>query len=245
MEWLAEAPAFRASDVVLTNTRGAHARTIAEHAFGLLLSLTRCLPELRAAQADHAWRKPSRPVGLSGLTYGVVGLGNIGTAIARRAHGFEMRVIAVDANEVPRPEFVERCDSLEGLPALLREADVVAVATPLTAETRGLLGAPELALLRPGGLPARRLPGGHRGRGGPGGGPARGGPGGGRAGRGRDGAPPAGEPPVGRPQPAPDPPLLGGLAPDAGGGVGHPGPEHGALRAGEPLENLVDKRRGY
>ena len=150
VEWLAEAPAFRASDVVLTNTRGAHARTIAEHAFGLLLSLTRCLPELRAAQAEHAWRKPSRPVGLSGLTFGVVGLGNIGTAIARRAHGFEMRVIAVDANEVPRPAFVERCDRLEGLPALLREADVVAVATPLTAETQGLLGAPELALMRPG-----------------------------------------------------------------------------------------------
>ena len=149
VEWLAEAPEFAASDVVLTNTRGAHAVTIAEHAFGLLLSLTRCLPELHAAQRDRVWRKPSRPVGLSGLTFGVIGLGNIGRAIAKRAAAFDMRVIAVDANDVPAPPGVERVAGLDQLDALLREADVVAVSVPHTPETRNLLNAERLALLKP------------------------------------------------------------------------------------------------
>ena len=149
VEWLAEAPEFAASEVVLTNTRGAHAATIAEHAFGLLLSLTRCLPELREAQVAHGWRKPSRPVGLSGLTFGVIGLGNIGRAIAQRAAGFDMRVIAVDANDVPVPAGVARVDRLDGLEALLRESDVVAVSVPHTPETRGLLNGDRLARLKP------------------------------------------------------------------------------------------------
>ncbi len=149
VEWLADAPEFAASDVTLTNTRGAHAGTIAEHAFGLLLSLTRCLPELRQAQESHRWHKPSHPVGLSGLTYGVIGLGNIGRALAKRASGFEMRVVAVDANDVPKPDHVARLARLDALDTLLREADVVAVATPLTPETRGMLGAAQLEQMKP------------------------------------------------------------------------------------------------
>ncbi len=148
VEWLADAPEFAASDVTLTNTRGAHAGTIAEHAFGLLLSLTRCLPELREAQQAHQWKRPSRPVGLSGLTFGVIGLGNIGRALAQRAAAFDMRVVAVDANDVPKPDYVARLACLDDLETLLREGDVVAVAAPLTPETRGMLGAAQLGQLK-------------------------------------------------------------------------------------------------
>ena len=150
VEWLSDAPEFAASDVVLTNTRGAHAATIAEHAFGLLFSLTRCLPELQEAQRAHAWRKPSHPVGLSGLTFGVIGLGNIGRALAQRAAAFDMHVLAVDANDVPSPPGVERVARLEELDALLSESDIVAVSVPHTPETRGLLSAARLARFKPG-----------------------------------------------------------------------------------------------
>jgi phosphoglycerate dehydrogenase-like enzyme len=80
---------------------------------------------------------------------GIIGLGNIGRAIAKLAHAFEMNVIAVDAHEVPRPDYVSELGLLDGMDGLLRRSDVVVVATPITAETRGMLGAEQLALLKP------------------------------------------------------------------------------------------------
>jgi phosphoglycerate dehydrogenase-like enzyme len=151
VEWIWNVPELaERDDITLCNTRGAHAQTIAEHAFGLLLSMTRCLPELLSAQKEHAWKKPSRPVGLSGMTLGVIGLGRIGSAVAQRGHGFDMRVIGVDTNDVPRASYFERFWRLDQLSALLAEADVVVVATPLTPETRGMIGATQLAQMKAG-----------------------------------------------------------------------------------------------
>ena len=152
VEWLRNAPALADTDIVVTNARGAHAATIAEHAFGMLVFLTRRFDALYRAQRERVWLQPAPTgtVGLSGLTMGVIGLGHIGRAIAVRAHGFAMKVIAVDAHELPKPDYVAELRLLDGLPDLLRRADVVAVATPITERTRGMLGPRELALLKPG-----------------------------------------------------------------------------------------------
>jgi phosphoglycerate dehydrogenase-like enzyme len=152
VEWLRNAPALADTDIVVTNARGAHAATIAEHAFGMLVFLTRRFDALYRAQQERVWLQPAPTgtVGLSGLTMGVIGLGHIGRAIAVRAHGFAMKVIAVDAHELPKPDYVAELRLLDGLPDLLRRADVVAVATPITERTRGMLGPRELALLKPG-----------------------------------------------------------------------------------------------
>ena len=149
VEWIP--PELAATDIVVTNTRGAHAATIAEHAFGMLIALARRFDDLRQAQRDKVWlRPPPQPtVGLAGMTMGVIGLGNIGRAIAVRAHAFEMPVIAVDAHPVERPDYVVELGLLDGLDDLLRRADVVAVATPITDATRGMLSAERLALLKP------------------------------------------------------------------------------------------------
>ncbi|MDE0446194.1 MAG: D-2-hydroxyacid dehydrogenase [Spirochaetaceae bacterium] len=149
VEWIP--PELAATDIVVTNTRGAHAATIAEHAFGMLIALARRFDDLRQAQRDKVWLRPApQPtVGLAGLTMGVIGLGNIGRAIAVRAHAFEMPVIAVDAHPVARPDHVAELGLLDGLDDLLRRADVVAVATPITDATRGMLSAERLALLKP------------------------------------------------------------------------------------------------
>jgi phosphoglycerate dehydrogenase-like enzyme len=151
VEWTAGVPELIESDVVLTNTRGAHAATIADHAFAMLLTFTRGLRQLEVSQNQHTWTRPTgiRFIGLSGLTLGVIGLGNIGRAMAKRGFGFDMRVIAVDANDVPKPEYVEDLWRLDRLPELLRESDAVMVATPITAETRGMLGPDQLALMKP------------------------------------------------------------------------------------------------
>jgi phosphoglycerate dehydrogenase-like enzyme len=151
VEWMKRVPELAETDVIVTNTRGAHAATIAEHAMGMLIFLARGFSSLYEAQKQHVWQRPlEKPgVGLLGLTMGIIGLGNIGRAIAQRAHAFDMKLIAVDAHDVPRPDYIADFRLLDGLPELLRRSDVVAVATPITDETRGMLGPDQLALLQP------------------------------------------------------------------------------------------------
>lgn len=151
IDFLQHVPDLVESEVVLTNARGAHGATVAEHAFALLLALTRRLPRFAEARARHAWlpRGESRGVGLAGKTMGIVGFGTIGRAIARRARAFEMRVLGVDVQAVSPGEDAEDVWGLDRLPDLLRQTEVLAIAAPFTPETRGLIGAPEIGLLRP------------------------------------------------------------------------------------------------
>lgn len=150
VEWMRHAPSLLDSDVEVTNTRGAHATTIAEHTFGMLVFLARRFDETYEAQKRHEWiRGSSTPrTGLVGLTMGIIGLGQIGRAIAKRAHAFEMNVIAVDVNEVPKPDYVSEVRRLDALPDLMQRSDVVVIAIPITAETRGMIGPDLLKLMK-------------------------------------------------------------------------------------------------
>lgn len=131
--------------ITLTNSRGLHSPGVAEMALALLLALAKDVPSLVAAQREHRWA-PSPKRGLQGSTLVVIGLGSIGTAIARAAGGLGMHVIGVrrtarpsrDAHEVAR---------MADLPAVLPRAEYLAICCPDTPETRGLLGRRELALL--------------------------------------------------------------------------------------------------
>ena len=146
-------PALRDSErIILTNYRGVHGPAIAEHAFALLLALTRDLEQRIGDARAGRWQRDHElePVVLEGRTLLVVGLGGIGSAIARRGHGFGMRVLAVRRSGEPAPEYVTRVGGPRELLALLPEADVVAIALPLTAETEGLFGAAALAAMKPG-----------------------------------------------------------------------------------------------
>ena len=151
VEKLARIAELAESDVIVTNTRGAHAATIAEHTFGLLISLTRNLRQTFQAQQNHEWgiQFDNPMVGLTGLTLGMIGLGNIGRAIAKRGHAFDMNVIAIDAHEVLKPDFVTELRLSDGLDDVLRRSDVVAVTTPHTPKTSGLLGEHQLGLMEP------------------------------------------------------------------------------------------------
>lgn len=152
IETLAAIPELVESDVTVTNTRGGHAPCIAEHTFALLLSLTRRLPDLYRDQQAHVWKRTGFASGmreLTGATMVVVGLGNIGRAIAKRAVAFEMRVLGVDVYPGQVPDGVEAVWGLDRLDEALQGADVVAVAAPLTPETRGLLDARRVGLLKP------------------------------------------------------------------------------------------------
>ena len=151
VEWMRNVPELAKREITVCNTRGAHAKTIAEHTMGMLVFLTRQFGPLYKAQQRHEWGVPpgTRLVGLVGLKMGIVGLGNIGRQIAKRAAAFEMEVSAVDVNSMEKPDYVADLKLMDGMAALLQESDVVVVTVPITAETRGMIGPDELALLNP------------------------------------------------------------------------------------------------
>lgn len=135
--------------VVVVNAPAGNTIAVAEHTLGLLLALARSIPQAHAALRRGEWQR-SKYLGheIRGKVLGIIGLGRIGRAVARRAQGFEMRCIAYDpyvGAEQARRLGVE----LVELPTLLRTADFVSIHTPATAQTQGLLGATELALMKP------------------------------------------------------------------------------------------------
>lgn len=136
--------------VVVCNTAGCNADAVADHTFALLLHLARDLGRLDAlTRSGRAWdeRWPPTLRQLAGGTIGILGTGNIGQAVARRAVAFGMRVMAHDL--APRPQ-LERDLGVRYLPLadMLPLVDVFTVHVPLTRLTRGMVGERELALLR-------------------------------------------------------------------------------------------------
>ena len=131
-------PAFKESDVMLTNCRGLYGTQIAEHAFALLLSLTRQIPaQLEFMKTKHWERLPC--VELAGMTMGILGLGGIGKAIARRARAFEFDVIAADVEQINRSETVSELFGLDRLMEFLSKSNILVVCCPSTPETHKLL----------------------------------------------------------------------------------------------------------
>jgi len=136
--------------VIVMNTPGGNTTAVAEHTLGLLLALARRLPAADVTLKAGRWEKSRlQGVELLGKILGIVGLGRIGSEVARRALGFRMQVIAYDPYLTR--EAAERLgvESVE-LDDLLARADFVTIHTPLTGDTRHLLGAAELERLKPG-----------------------------------------------------------------------------------------------
>jgi phosphoglycerate dehydrogenase-like enzyme len=151
VEWMWDVPGLADSNVQVTNMRGAHAVTIAEHTFAMLLAHTRGLHAFAQQQRDHLWTRAQIPLStLKDLTMGIVGFGNIGRAIARRATGFEMRVLAVDAEAVEPGEGVAEVWPLDRLNELCRAANVLVIAAPWTPSSKGMIGPEQLRCLAPG-----------------------------------------------------------------------------------------------
>ena len=144
---------LRQRNIRLASAQGVNERAVSEHAMALILALTRQLHFARDNQARHAWRgmiaDPSRrEEELGGKTLLIVGLGRIGSRLASLARAFGLRVIAVKRR--PEPSAVaDAVVASDRLGEVLPEADFVALTCPLTPETEGLIGAAELARMKP------------------------------------------------------------------------------------------------
>jgi len=147
-------PELRARGIVVTNSRGLHANTIAEHVVGVTIMLLRKLHVAVRRQIEGRWAQeemsaPDASRSIRGATVGVVGLGAIGSAVAGAMAGLGAEVRAIRRRpNLPAPEGVAWVGGPDELDDLLRRADVVVLAAPQTAATRGLIGARELGLMR-------------------------------------------------------------------------------------------------
>ncbi|HDZ88590.1 MAG TPA: phosphoglycerate dehydrogenase, partial [Nitrospirae bacterium] len=136
--------------IVVMNTPGGNTITTAEHAFSMMMSLARKIPQATASLKKGKWEKKKfMGVELFNKTLGIVGIGNIGGQFAKRAHGLEMNVIAYDpflSDEKAREMGVEKVE----LEDLFKRSDFITVHTPLTADTKYLINKDSIALMKDG-----------------------------------------------------------------------------------------------
>jgi glyoxylate reductase len=146
-------PACTKRGVVATNTPGVLDETTADFAWTLMMAVARRIGEGEALARSGAWKgwDLDQLVGADvwGKTLGVVGFGRIGRAMARRAQGFQMKVLYTDAIRAPLDVENEAKAEYRDLNSLLADADFVSVHVPLTGDTRGMFDVARLAKMKP------------------------------------------------------------------------------------------------
>jgi len=144
-----DVPTATAKGVIVMNTPGGNTLATAELTMALILGLSRKIAPANASLKSGEWnRSQFRGTQLSGKTLGVVGMGRIGRAVAKRACAFEMRVLGYD------PFFAGECpegtvEMVKHLNELCKRADYITVHVPKGPETLGLIGAEQLAVMKP------------------------------------------------------------------------------------------------
>ena len=137
-------PAVGERNILVTNMQRIGGPIIAEHVIAMTLAFTRGLDLYITARPSAEWRRlapPGRMEVVDGKTMLVVGLGGIGSEVAKRAHALGMKVIATRASGRSGPEFVSYVGLPDELPKLAGEADFVVNTAPLTPQTTGIFDA--------------------------------------------------------------------------------------------------------
>src|SRR5256885_2260336 len=145
-------PLMRERHLLLTNLQRTMGPSMAEHVLGMMLVLSRHLDYFLKEQQQARWVGDDAPhlADLEGKTVLVVGLGGIGTEVARRAHAFGMRVIATRASGHTGPDYVSYVGLPDELLKLARDADFIVNCAPLTPQTTGIFNREFFASLKPG-----------------------------------------------------------------------------------------------
>ena len=135
--------------VVVINAPTGNTVSAAEHAIALILALARNIPQANASLKSCAWKRDEfMGTELRGKTLGIIGLGNVGSEVAKRAQAFEMRLIGIDP--LVSVEYAKKLGvTLVDIKQLLKESDFITLHIPLTSQTKGIIGAKELAMVKP------------------------------------------------------------------------------------------------
>ncbi|NUQ63500.1 MAG: D-2-hydroxyacid dehydrogenase [Pirellulales bacterium] len=141
-------PSVIASEVAVTSASGVLADQVAEHTIALVTAWLRGLPVFfRAQQKKEFIRRPTRD--LHHTTVGIAGFGGVGRRLAQVLAPFKTRILAVDLYPIDKPDYVESLWPADRLNDLLAECDIVVLCLPLNDDTRGIIGARELASMKP------------------------------------------------------------------------------------------------
>ena len=135
--------------IIVVNAPTGNTISAAEHTIGLMMSLARHIPQANASLKSGQWLK-SKYTGIEvrNKTIGIIGLGNIGSAVARRAQGMEMKVIAFDPF-VSAERAKQLMVTMVTLEELFKTSDFITIHTPLNATTKGIITEKEIALMKP------------------------------------------------------------------------------------------------
>ena len=147
-------PEAKQADFILTNAQHTAGPPIAEHVIAMLMMLIRNLHYFHHLQQEQTWQRPpdtpSPMIEIGGKTMLVVGLGGIGTEVARRAAALGMRVMATRRSGREGPDFVDYVGLPDELPELAAQADVIVNTLPLTRETTGIFNSEFFAAVKQG-----------------------------------------------------------------------------------------------
>lgn len=146
-----EIPELVDSDVVLTNARGPHTAPMADHVMAFCLAFAHKTHKMLFDQQARVWdagKYHGEQVEMEGATMGILALGGIGQAVAKRANGFGMEVYAVDMKPFPPPAGVKEVWGLDRLDDLLAMSDWFVVTAPYTPDSKGMIGVRELGLMK-------------------------------------------------------------------------------------------------
>ena len=143
-----------AKGIRLASAAGVNARAVAEHALALILAVFRRIPEARDNQHKKVWRGmlgdlTQREDELGGKTLLIVGMGRIGSHLAKLAKAFDMKVIGIRRDPKAGTNGADEIYAMDDLVKLVPEADIVALACALTPETTGLMSAAAFAAMKP------------------------------------------------------------------------------------------------
>ena len=136
--------------IVVMNTPGGNTISTAEHTMALLLSLARNVPKANDSMKAGKWERTKfTGTQLEGKTLGVIGLGRVGLAVAKRAQGFGITVLGFDPFLAADKALEYGVESVARLDDIWARCDFLTLHTPMTAETRNLIGPREIALMKP------------------------------------------------------------------------------------------------
>ncbi len=140
---------YHCKEIQLTNSSGVFGLPIAEHVFAMILSYSRNLTEYAWQQKEGIWKGIRRTKDFYGSTMGVIGLGDIGTEVAKRAKALGARVLGVKRTLGNRPEYVDQLFTSEAIDEVLEQSDYIVLALPGTKKTTGIITEQSLRRMKP------------------------------------------------------------------------------------------------
>lgn len=136
-------------DIRLTNSSGVFGLPIAEHVFSMILAYNRNLSQYSFQKSMKKWDRINETRDFYGSTIGIIGLGDIGTEVARRAKAWGAKVLAIKRTMTQVPEYVDHLYCLDEIDELLEQSDYVVLSVPNTSKTQGIITEEKLRKMKP------------------------------------------------------------------------------------------------